>query len=88
MHQNFCLKKGGKKRPQNMKILTLELDQCLIKVTGRQEKFEKSITERTKLKRQQPHLLDTPKQKRFNDFLSQIKEEQKKYGSNFVGKSF
>ena len=50
MHQNFCLKIRIKKRFQNTKILTLELDRCLIKTQGK-TKFEKNITEKTKKKK-------------------------------------
>lgn len=52
MHQNFCLKIRIKKRFQNTKILTLELDRCLIKTQGK-TKFEKNITERTETVRQE-----------------------------------
>ena len=40
-------------------------------------KFEKSIGETVKLKNQKENLSQTPKQKGFNEFLEQIKEEQK-----------
>ena len=39
--------------------------------------FEKSIGETVKLKNQKDNFSETPEQKQFNDFLQQIKEEQK-----------
>ena len=39
-------------------------------------KFEKSIAETVKLKNQKDNLSETPEQKKFNDFLEQIKEKQ------------
>ena len=42
-------------------------------------KFEKSIGETVKLKNQKDNLSEIPQQKDFNDFLEQIKKEQKKY---------
>ena len=39
--------------------------------------LSKKAAEETDSDDQQPDILDTPEQKRFNDFLSQIKEEQK-----------
>ena len=41
-------------------------------------KFEESVGERVKLKNQGVNLPATFEQKEFNDFLEQIKEEQKK----------
>ena len=41
-------------------------------------KFEKSIGEIVKLKNQKDNLSEIPQQKGFNDFLEQIKKEQKK----------
>ena len=38
--------------------------------------FEKSIAETVKLKNQKDNLSETPEQKKFNDFLEQIKEKQ------------
>ena len=40
-------------------------------------KFEKSFGETVKLKSQKDNLSETPEQKKFNDFLEQIKKEQK-----------
>ena len=40
-------------------------------------KFEKSFEETVKLKSQKDNLSETPEQKKFNDFLEQIKKEQK-----------
>ena len=45
-------------------------------------KFEKSIGETGKLKNQKDNLSETPEQKEFNDFLEQIKEEQKNIDIN------
>ena len=39
--------------------------------------LSKKAAEETDSDDQQPDILDTPEQKRFNDLLSQIKEEQK-----------
>ena len=40
-------------------------------------KFEKSIGETVRLKNQKDNLSETPEQKKCNDFLEQIKKEQK-----------
>ena len=40
-------------------------------------KFEKSVGETVKLKSQKDNLPETPEPKKFNDFLKQIKKEQK-----------
>ena len=45
-------------------------------------KFEKSIGETGKLKNQKDNLSETPEQKEFEDFLEQIKEEQKNIDIN------
>ena len=45
-------------------------------------KFKKSIGEAVKLKNQKDNLSETPEQKEFNDFLEQIKEEQKNIDIN------
>ena len=45
-------------------------------------KFEKSIGETVKLKNQKDNLSETTEQKEFNDFLEQIKEEQKNIDIN------
>ena len=45
-------------------------------------KFEKSIGETVKLKNQKDNLSETPEQKKFNNFLEQIKEEQKAIDMN------
>ena len=45
-------------------------------------KFKKSIGETVKLKNQKDNLSETPEQKGFNDFLEQIKEEQKNIDIN------
>ena len=45
-------------------------------------KFKKSIGEAIKLKNQKDNLSETPEQKEFNDFLEQIKEEQKNIDIN------
>ena len=45
-------------------------------------KFEKSIGETVKLKNQKDNLSETPEQKEFNDFLEQIKKEQKNIDIN------
>ena len=50
-------------------------------------KFEKSIGETVKLKNQKDNLSETPEQEEFNDFLEQIKEEQKNININLF-KSF
>ena len=51
-------------------------------------KFEKSIGETVKLKNQKDNLSETPKQKEPNDFLEQIKEEQKTIDMNFFEEYF
>ena len=45
-------------------------------------KFKKSVGETVKLKNQKDNLSETPEQKEFNDFLEQIKEEQKNIDVN------
>ena len=47
-------------------------------------KFEKSIAETVKLKNQKDNLSETPEQKKFNDFLEQIKEKQSNIYMNFM----
>ena len=49
---------------------------------GENSKFKKSIGETVKLKNQKDNLSETPEQKGFNDFLEQIKEEQKNIDIN------
>ena len=51
-------------------------------------KFEKSIWETVKLKNQKDNFSETPKQKEFNDFLEQIKEEQKTINYNLFKEYF
>ena len=51
-------------------------------------KFEKSIGETVKLKNQKDNLSETPEQKEFNDFLEQIKEEQKNIDINWFKNVF
>ena len=51
-------------------------------------KFKKSIGETVKLKNQKDNLSETPKQKEPNDFLEQIKEEQKTIDMNFFEEYF
>ena len=41
---------------------------------------------KTNIGDQQPDILDTPEQKKINDFLSQIKEKQKSIGMNLFKK--
>ena len=41
--------------------------------------LSKKALEKSESDNQHPDILDTPKQKGFNDFLSQVKEKQKKY---------
>ena len=45
-------------------------------------KFEKNIGKTVKLKNQKDNLSETPEQKEFEDFLEQIKEEQKNIDIN------
>ena len=76
MHQNFCLKIRIKKRFQNTKILTLELDRCLIKTQGK-TKFEKNITERTETVRQEKS--DAEQTRDFiNIFQTKLRKKKKK----------
>ena len=51
-------------------------------------KFKKSIGEAVKLKNQKDNLSETPEQKEFNDFLEQIKEEQKNIDTNWFKNVF
>ena len=51
-------------------------------------KFEKSVGETVKLKNQKDNLSETPEQKEFNDFLEQIKEEQKNIDINWFKNVF
>ena len=51
-------------------------------------KFGKSIGETLKLKNQKDNLSETPEQKEFNDFLEQIKEEQKTIDMNLFKEYF
>ena len=51
-------------------------------------KFEKSIGETVKLKNQKDNLSETTEQKEFNDFLEQIKEEQKNIDINWFKNVF
>ena len=51
-------------------------------------KFEKSIGEKVKLKNQKDNLSETSKQKKFNDFLEQIKEEPKNIDQNWFKNDF
>ena len=51
-------------------------------------KFKKSIGETVKLKNQKDNLSETPEQKEFNDFLEQIKEEQKNIDINWFKNVF
>ena len=50
--------------------------------------MKKSIGETVKLKNQKDNLSETPKQKEPNDFLEQIKEEQKTIDMNFFEEYF
>ena len=45
-------------------------------------KFEKSVGEIVKLKSQKDNLSETPEQKKVNDFLEQIKKDQKNIDIN------
>ena len=51
-------------------------------------KFEESVGERVMLKNQRVNLLATYEQKEFNDFLKQIKEEQKNIDIVWFKKEF
>ena len=51
-------------------------------------KIEESVAERVKLKNQKNNLSETPIQKKFNDFLKQIKEEQKNIDINLFKNVF
>ena len=51
-------------------------------------KFEKSIGETVKLKNQKDNLSETPEQNEFNDFLEQIKEQQKTINMNLFKEHF
>ena len=46
----------------------------------------KKVDVKTNIGDQQPDILDTPEQKKINDFLSQIKEKQKSIGMNLFKK--
>ena len=46
----------------------------------------KKIDVKTNIGDQQPDILDTPEQKKINDFLSQIKEKQKSIDMNLFKK--
>ena len=45
-------------------------------------KFEKSVGETVKLKSQKDNLSETPEQKKVNDFLEQIKKDQRNIDIN------
>ena len=51
-------------------------------------KFEKSIEETIKLKNQKDNFSETPEDKKLNDFLQQIKEEQKNIDINWFKNVF
>ena len=51
-------------------------------------KFEKNIEERVKLRRKKDNLSETPKQKKFNDLLEEIKKEQKTTNYNLFKNYF
>ena len=51
-------------------------------------KIEETIAERVKLKNQKNNLSETPIQKKFNNFLKQIKEEQKNIDINLFKNVF
>ena len=61
--------------------LRIEIYKKLV-LEGENTKFHKSIGETVKLKNQKVNLPETPEQKEFNDFLEQIKEEQKNIDIN------
>ena len=61
--------------------LRVEIYKKLV-LEGENLKFEKNIGETVKLKNQKDNLSETPDQKEFNDFLEQIKEEQKNIDIN------
>ena len=61
--------------------LRIEIYKKLV-LEGENPKFDKSIGETVTLKNQKDNLSETPKQKEFNDFLEQIKEEQKNIDIN------
>ena len=50
--------------------------------------LSKKAVEKNESDNQHPDILDTPKQKGFNDFLSQIKEKQKNIGINLFEEVF
>ena len=51
-------------------------------------KFEKSIEETIKLKNQKDNFSETPEDQKLNDFLQQIKEEQKNIDINWFKNVF
>ena len=61
--------------------LRIEIYKKLV-LEGENPKFDKSIGETVTLKNQKDNLSETPEQKEFNDFLEQIKEEQKNIDIN------
>ena len=67
--------------------LRVEIYKKLI-VEGENLKFEKSFGETVKLKNQKGNFSETPKQKDFNDFLEEIKEEQKNIDINWFKNVF
>ena len=67
--------------------LRVEIDKKLV-LEEENLKFGKSIGETLKLKNQKDNLSETPEQKEFNDFLEQIKEEQKTIDMNLFKEYF
>ena len=61
--------------------LRIEIYKKLV-LEGENPKFDKSIGETVTLKNQKDNLSETPEQKEFNDFLEQIKKEQKNIDIN------
>ena len=51
-------------------------------------KFEKGIEETVKLKNQKDNFFETPEEKKFNNFLKQIKKEQKNIDINWFKNVF
>ena len=68
--------------------LRVEIYKKLVLEKEENLKFQKNIEETVKLKNQKDNFSETPEQKNFNDFLEQIKEEQKNININWFKNVF
>ena len=68
--------------------LRVEIYKKLVLEKQENLKFQKNIEQTVKLKNQKDNFSETPEQKNFNDFLEQIKEEQKNININWFKNVF